>query len=640
MQRDPGLPSSSRGVAWLVGCGLLVAVLAAYHNSFQVPFIFDDDSSIRDNPSIRSFLTAWQPPNDAGRTVSGRPVVNVTLALNHAVSGLEVWSYHLFNVLIHAGAAWLLWDVVRRVLRLPGLASRWSAEAPWLAGAIALLWAVHPLQTESVTYIVQRAESLVALFYLATLACFLRAVEPGAGPAWRFATVGACVLGMGTKEVMVSAPLLVLLADRVLVGASWREIWQPRGRLHLALAATWLVLGALVVAAANRGGTAGLTGAVSPWHYLLTQAWAIGHYIRLAFWPSPLVFDYGTDVFTRVADVVVPAGLLTVVFVGSAWAAWRARPIGWLGLLFFAVLAPSSSVVPVVTQTAAEHRFYLPLAAVVTVFVLGGRKFIGRWVYLGVAALAVALGGATVARNRDYREELTIWQDTVAKRPQSVRAHGALGAIHLKQERLTEALASLQEAVRLAPESVEAHNNLGNVWMKLGQWNEAAGCFRAALARKPGEPFALSNLGNALLQLGQVDEAIAQFEASLRAKPELVEPRYNLANTLAQLGRFAEAAIHYEQLLRVKPEDVEARSNYGDVLMEIGRPEEAIAQLEDAIRRQPMHADLHNNLGTMLARTGRVADALRHFREALRLRPDFEGARRNAELAEQAAGSR
>ncbi len=645
----PPAPASARFRDTLLA-GLIIAggVALAYHNTFSVPFLFDDNSSIRDNPTIRSLATAWSPPATGGLTVSGRPLLNFSLALNYALSGTAVWSYHLLNLLIHAAAGCTLFGVVRRTLltvgrdfQIPPMTPAWRGsetppykqDATWLALAVALLWTLHPLQTESVTYIVQRAESLVGLMYLLTLWCFIRSAEPGAAKIWAPLAFFACLLGMAAKEVMVTAPVMIALYDRIFLSDAWREVWQKRGRLHLALVATWLLLAWLVFSTGNRGGTAGLGGEVSPWAYALTQIGAVVHYLRLAAWPQPLVFDYGTALAGGWGEVWWQAFVLLPLAAASLWAAWRGKAAGWCGVFFFAVLAPSSSFMPVVTQTMNEHRVYLALAAVVTLAVTGLYSLWGRRSFVVFAVVAVALTVVTIRRNQDYRTELALWEDTVLKRPGNARALGSLGAVHQSEGRLDQARAVLQEAARIAPRSAEAQNNLGNVWMKLGQWSEAAAGFQRALALKPDDPFALNNLGNAFLQLGRGRDAIAQFEAALHAKPDFAEPRYNLANTLAQAGRLPEAATHYAALLEIRPDDAEARSNYGQVLQSLGRGSEAIAQHETAVSLQPGNARLHNNLGVAFAQAGRPAEALASFNEAVRLDPSFQEAQMNAARA-------
>ncbi len=360
----------------------MVAAVLAYHNSFSGPFIFDD-VGISQNPTIRQLWPIWKPlcPPNHGETVTGRPLLNLSFAANYAVNGLNVWGYHVANLAIHVLAALLLFGILRRTFLLPG-----GADIPvclmnqdsrgrhkiFLALAIALLWAIHPLQTESVTYIVQRAESLVALFYLLTLYCFIRGATSGRGRFWYAAAVLACLLGMASKEVMVSAPLMVLLYDRAFLAGSFREAWRRRYGVYLALASTWVLLGWLVIVAGGRGGSAGFGAGVGSWAYLCTQFGAIVHYLKLSVWPHPLLLDYGRETVPITLEIVPDAILVVLLGLTTLVALWRWPKIGFLGAWFFAILAPTSSIVPVATQVIAEHRMYLPLAAVVTAVSLGG----------------------------------------------------------------------------------------------------------------------------------------------------------------------------------------------------------------------------------------------------------------------------
>ena len=634
MTPAPVIPGRTRRETLLAVLLLVGATFAVYANTFAVPYLLDDFLSLPENVTIRHWLTAWSPPAGDGITVSGRPLLNFTFALNHAISGGEVWSYHLGNLLIHATAAGVLFGLVRRTLRGPGLAARFGTDAGWIALVAALLWALHPLQTESVTYLVQRAESLAGLMYLLTLWCFGRATEPGAPRAWLALTWLACLLGMAAKETMATAPVMVLLYDRAFVTATWREVWRLRGRFHLALAATWLLLLALVAITGGRGGTVSLTGAISVTSYALTQCYAIVHYLRLAFWPHPLVFDYGTLVATGWQAVWWQALLVLTLLAASLEAAWRHRPSGYLGLFFFAALAPSSSFVPVVTQTMSEHRMYLALAAVVLLVVIALYEWLGRrGLLLAGGALAVALGLTTVQRNTDYRTETGLWEDVVRKRPDNSRALTILGTLYEKQHRLDEALVILQAAVQINPENSEAWNNLGSVWLMRREWDRAIDSFRHALAINPDQPLVISNLGMTLNQAGRGDEAVGQLEAALRLDPDIDSTRLYLAALLAQKRRPAEAVVHFAAYLRRQPGDARVHATYGALLLGLGRGPEALVEFEVAVQLQPEDAELHNTLGVALARQGRLPEALPHFREAVRLKPDFTEALRNAEHA-------
>jgi Flp pilus assembly protein TadD len=358
------------------------------------------------------------------------------------------------------------------------------------------------------------------------------------------------------------------------------------------------------------------------------------HYLLVAWWPHTLVLDYGTAVVGGWGDVWWQAVILLPLAGASLWAAGRNRPIGWVAVFFFAALAPSSSFVPVLTQTMSEHRLYLALAAVVTVAVLALQAAVGRRALLAVGgAVALALGLATVARNQVYRSEIGVWEDTIAKRPENARAWTILGTLYERDNRLADARASLVEAVRLDPKSAEAWNNLGDVWLKLRDWNRAIACYEQALALKPGHAQILSNLGMTLTQAGRIPEAVARLEAALLADPKMESARLYLAGVLLQAGDLAKAAGHFSAYLQARPGDAVAHASYGSVLLALGRGGEGLAEFETAVRLRPDDAELHNNFGIALARSGRVADALPHFREAVRLKPDFAEARQHAEHA-------
>jgi Flp pilus assembly protein TadD len=617
---------------------LVGGALLAYHNSFSVPFVFDDEPSIVANHTIRRLATAWWPPGeDGGITVAGRPVLNFSLGLNYAVSGLDVWSYHALNLLIHLAAGLVLFDLVRRTLLRPGLAPRFGEAATELALVAALLWTLHPLQTESVTYVIQRAESLVGLFYLLTLWSFARSTEPGAGAGWARGAFACCLLGMASKEVMVSAPLLVALYDRTFVAGSWREVWTRRRGQHLALAATWLVLASLVLTNLDRGGSAGAALPVGPIDYALTQIYAIVHYLRLTLWPAPLILDYGSALVDGWGPIVWSALLLIPLGVASLWAGWRGRAAGFYGVFFFAVLAPSSSVVPI-NQALAEHRMYLPLAAVVVVTTTGLYSLLGRRALALLAVAAVALGVVTERRNADYATNIRIYEDTVAKRPGNARAMALLADYYRRAGQFEKARDQLVRSLQVEPGVPEVLSNLGHVWLKLGEADKAIDCLRQALVFRPNDHAALNNLAGALAFAGRAPEAMAQLEAALQRQPAAWATRYNLASLQAQDGRLADAAANFEAIVAVRPEDIETRVSYATLLQTQGRQAEALVQLETAVRLQPVNADLHNKLGIVLGRTGRLREALQHFQEALRLDPANDSARQNAALAQRRLG--
>ena len=449
------------GSTLLIALALTAAGCWAYSTSFAGVFVYDDGLSIVENAHIKTLwpLTqAMSAPPEA--TVSGRPVASLTLALNYALAPVDardvmapvapgsppdaadrfarnIWGYHALNLVVHLCAGLVLFGVVRRSL------VQWHRpdHSTPLAFAAALIWLVHPLQTQAVTYVVQRVESLMGLFYLLTLYCAIRALDQGPaeargpaeaeGPAkagrhvqnrsapsspsyvvsgfpspglgtgsrtaWTIAAIAACTLGMGSKEVMVTAPILIWLWD-VAFGV---DVRRRRG-LYAGLASTWLIL-ILLVTMEHRPQSVGVNLGWTSWSYLETQAAVIVHYMRLAVLPAPLVFDYDWPRVRSLAEVWPQATALAALACAAAWGLVRHHPLGFLGAWFVLILAPTSSVLPIITEVAAEHRMYLPLAAVVSAVVVVAYEGVRRLLHAAIAdatirqRVAIALSIVAVA---------------------------------------------------------------------------------------------------------------------------------------------------------------------------------------------------------------------------------------------------
>jgi len=613
---------------------LVVAAIVAYSGSFGGPFVFDDLDSIVANPTIRHLWppsSVLAPPFSSGQTVGGRPVLNLSFAFNYALGGLRVEGYHAVNLLIHLLAGLVLLGIARRTFQRLGGAA--AARAEWLGFAVALLWTLHPLQTESVTYVVQRAESLMGLFYLLTLYCFIRSADRAA-PArgWAGLSILCCLLGMGTKEVMGSAPLVVLLYDRTFLSGTFGAAWRRHRGTYLGLGATWAALAACIFSAHGRGGTVGGEVPVAWSAYALTQGPAIVRYLGLAFWPHPLVFDYGAEwVGFRAA---APSLAFIFFLMAATLAGLKGRTAGgFLGAMFFAVLAPTS-LVPGIRQTLAEHRMYLALAPLLG-FVVGG---IGLWpgwarrstARLGGGALLVAAGlclWLTLGRNQVYRSDLSLWSDTVNRRPGNPYAHNDLANALKSAGRTAEATRQFEEALALKADFAEAENNLGNILWEQGRRPEAIARYQRALEFRPHYPEAENNLGVAATALGHPEDAVAYFNRALDINPGYLDARYNLAVALAAAGRLPEAIVADQAVLEAQPAFAEARLNLGIALARSGHAGAAIIQFREVIRQRPGYAEAYYDEGNALALAGRLGEAVSAYEAALRLRPDYEEAR-------------
>ena len=508
---------------------IVAAGLWAYSNSFDGVLVLDDPGAITWNPSIRSLGESLSPPPST--SVSGRPVANVSFAINYLISGTELWSYHAANLAIHLAAALTLFGIVRRSFAsFPSFAS-FASFPSWFAWSVSILWVVHPLHTEAVTYIVQRIEALAALFLLLTLYCAIRAGENGSRRwnHWSTAAIAFSALGMGTKEVMVVAPVLTWLWYRTFRGQS------KYPRVVYLLPATWIVL-VVLVSGAPRGQTAGFgLAGWTAWSYLLTQTQVVTHYLDLVVGPSPLVFHYAWPRVSSVTEVLPEAGFLVLLLASTVWGLIRRHPLGFAGACFFGVLAPTSSVVPVVTQVAAEHRMYLPAAAVITVLVAGA-AMVGRLVFRShhrmalvtacgsVLILTGLLGVATHARNRDYASAEALWRDTVTKQPASPRAQLGYSLELVDARRFVEAEAHARAAVSIEPENPLAHRTLG---------------------------FALAGQNKAMEALTELTRALGLFPDDLVTRRAMVQIHSALAAAYADAGRFEQAIAEVDAALAV-----------------------------------------------------------------------------------------
>ena len=607
ISRPAGRPSRVFGSPWFAILLLVAVVAAGYANSLRSPFVFDDQCDIIDNPSIRHLWPLGDVFLIRSKSTVGlhpRPVVNLSFALDYALGGLNTLPYHLTNLAIHMLAGLALFGVVRRTLRLPRLRDRFGQASVPLALAVALLWAVHPLQTESVTYVTQRYESMMGLFYLVAVYGALRCGDSTHPCCWGAVTAAAAVLSLGSKEVAVSLPIMILLVDRVLLSGSFAEIWRRRWGLYLALLAGWAAFAVLQLRAGPRP-WAGYALPVSWFEYARSQPGVILHYLRLVFWPHPLVLDYGWQPARTAGEILPGVIVVAALLAATGYAFWRWPAGGLLGAWFFLILAPTSSVMPL-GDLAVEHRMYLPLAAVAVVVVLGAYAVSGtlalsarrRATVLGclLGSVGLALAVLTWQRNNDYRDDVLLWQDVVAWRPDNPRALYALGVAMAGRGHVDEAMTHYRKALEIMPDYVEAHNNLG-----------------LALAGR-----------------GHVDEALTHYRKALEIKPDFVDALYNLGNTLAGRGQVDEAMAHYRKALKIRPDFVDALNNLGNVLGSCGQVDAAIAHYRKALEIKPDYIPAHINLGDALAGCERLSEALEHYQKAL----DLASARNDKDMAD------
>jgi len=618
---------------------LIVALtFVAYHATFTAPFLFDDAQFVKGSTL---HTLSWAMVQ--GTT---RPLVQLSLALNWAAGGTDVVGYHVVNFAVHVLAALALYGIVRRTLAATRFAPRWRDVAPELALATSLVFALHPLQTESVSYVIQRAESLMGFFYLATLYAVIRGVgaapRPWPAAAWYAAAITACGLGMLTKPVMVTAPVIVLLYDRVFVAGSWARAWRERGALHGALFATWLLLGLLLGGGAHESAaTSGFAMRDVTWgEFVRSQPGVILRYLQLVVWPHGLVLDYGWPPAVDAA-VVMPTLVLAGIIGGAAWAVRGVPALGFLVGAFLVTLAPSSSVIPI-RDLAFEHRMYLPLAALATLLVTGG------WALLPRARLATAserrVAGAvaasvvaaltllTIDRNHDYRSPIAMWTDVTTKRPANTRAWSNLAQALMAEGRADDAMTAARTALQLDPDFPDAHIHLGHALAARREYAAAERHYADAVRLNPDSSEAQNNWGAVLADQKRYADAEPHYVEALRLTPDYAEAMNNLAVVLMNRGEFDRAEALYRASLRLSPGNAEAYSNFGGLRTRQKRFAEAVPQYEQALALKPDSAEIHFNLALALAGVGRRDEAAAHAKDALRLRPDLAALVRQAGL--------
>ena len=556
-----------------------IAAWLIYGRALDAPYIFDDLISVEDNPSITRLWPLFGsadrrgPLNPATETpTSARPLVNLSFALNYHFTQRDPRGFRLTNAMLHVLNATLLWALVRRTLLLPYFGERFDRVAGLLAFLAALLWLLHPLATEAVAYITQRSELLVAFFNLATLYASLRywtATAPRPRTAWLTLAVFASAAGMASKEVMVSAPLVVLLFERTFIAPTFRQALRQSWPLYLGLAATWLLLLGLQLDR-PRSLSAGFGLGTPLVDYWATQAKVFLMYLKLAVYPSPLLLHYELSLQSISKNWLQIIAVIVLV-AGAAYLLWRRHPVGFLAACVFAILAPTH-IIPIPSEMAAERRMYLPLAALATLVVVGGYVLVERlanramrdrstlthrprWIAAaGTLALFVLLayGMASARRAAEYNDPAILWHQVVVDQPRSHVAHHGLAVRLFEDGRLEEAVAHYREAIRLHAKYPEAQYGLGLALMELGRPNEAVEPFRVVVGLKPDAERIRNNLGVALFSAGRFDEAIDVFEEVLERNPRMWEAHDNLGRALRQAGRDEEARKHFDEAARLQ----------------------------------------------------------------------------------------
>lgn len=532
---------------------IILANIIVYINSFGGQFLFDDILQIVEGDYVHTIAFPFVFLEN-----TRRPFLYLTLAMNYAWGGLNPWGYHLVNVLGHIAASFLLFGCVYRTCRLKNQSTALHADAAMIAFSTALLWSVHPVHTQAVTYIIQRAESLAGMFYLLTFysaICFFVTRKR----AWRLFSLLACLLGGLMKETLITAPVGILLYDRLFISGSFQQAWKKNKILYLGFLIPWAAMLLLYLTAHPE--TIPSEGFalkdITPVDYLTNQGPVMLRYLFLSIWPFSLTFDYAWKPVHGGMGIWA-AGVLVVTLV--AWAIrqyYRRSVIGFLLLLFFFILAPSSSIFPL-KDLIFEYRLYLPLACLVILAVFGGWQLVKTRPHYFPAMMAIYFGitvifsVATIQRNFDYHSLVRLWQDTVQKCPQNVRAVSNLGLALNKEKRYNDALSYYEKALALDPQYPNTYQNLGILRAGQGEYAEAEKCFRKVIALEPTNAKAHIVLGFALLDQGRPEDAILPLKKALVLGQQTPVVYRALGTASMRSGKEKEGLTYFEQARRLE----------------------------------------------------------------------------------------
>ncbi len=576
-----------------------------------------------------------------------RFIVTISFYINYQAGGMEPFGYHLINLIIHIINSLLVYGVILYSAGKlkPGGGGYWPA----FIGS--LIFALHPIQTQAVSYIAQRAASLAATFYLAGLLLYIRAAWRRPKLYYTLAWISGAA-AMGCKEMSVTFPLAVILWDLVISGnrsGRHKLRWSIFLILLLIIPVTVLLdsgnpkyndsgqLGGGVAAGFDK--FAGGVEAPDRLTYGLTQVRVLTTYLRLVLLPLNQNLDYDFPAFSSFPDPeIILSSLLIISILTMAVLLHRAKKSrAAFGIFFFFLaLLPESSLIPI-RDLIFEHRLYLPLLGLA--FIVAQLDFSSRKLRILFGLIIVLLSVLTFARNKIWMDEITLWTDTVKKSPGKARPHNNLGYIFNQEKQYNAARRILERALEITPNYPEAMVNLAISYKNMGELPRAEEICRRALAIKPVYPEGHNTLGDILRLQAKLPEAEAEYRRALELNPGLAAARNNLANLYREMGRPELAAAQYHRALSSGKDNPVYLNNIGLSFMEQGRLEEGIRSFRKAIAINPELAQAHYNLGNAIFKRGDFNAARKSFRRAVEIDSGYARAFFNLGVAESKLGN-
>ena len=625
----------------LVLAALIVAALLIYCHNFQSPFVLDGTARILENSQIR--MTEFSPTIIKNVLRDRRPLAFLTFALNYYFNRYQVFGYHVVNITIHIITAFLVYLLAYLTVSInnrPGSKKYGLTLIPFLT---ALLWLVHPLHIQSVTYIVQRMNALAALFYLLSLVCYIRArliqrrgdgEKAGVVLFFTLAALSA-VLAIASKEIAATLPVMIFLYECLF-------FWQPNRwgmKKFLICAGLIIVLVAVVSTIVfmhsgfwqwNQAGYEKQPFTMS--ERLMTEPLVVIYYLTLLLFPHPdrLNFIYDFPVSKALFNPMVTVLAITALAALLIWAAFiarRDRLICFAVIWFLGTLVIESSIISL--QLVFEHRTYLPSVFPIMVLVLlAAENFKSRVLTILIFCAVIALFGTwTYQRNLIWRDEISIWRDCASKTPLHAGPYNNLGHSLMCANNGLEAIRYLSRALEIEPYNEAIHNNIAAAYLMVGNYEKALHHCQEAITINPESFKAINTKGMILNKLGRLQEAADCFQQVITIKPDSLEAMMNLAKTMEQQRRYAKAVEVLRNAVAVNPTDKEAHYYLGKNLAMAARPDmppdEAVNQLSEAVLIDPQYALAHNALANVYLLLQDIPAAIEHYQHALDINPDF-----------------
>ncbi len=666
----------------LLGALLVLAVILAYQPAWTAGFIWDDDDYVTHNPLLSApdgLSRIWFSTDSPSQYF---PLTYTTFRLQYSLWGLNSTGYHWFNILLHATNALLLWRLLHQLLR-PTLSSTLyplSSSGPsafhpspftlhsssFLAAA---LFALHPINVESVAWITQLKNTQSLFFFLLSLLAWLAflnasAASPSSVPSvssckkssllhsrpWLLYALSllSCALALFSKTTACTLPAALVLI-----------LWlrhEPITRARILQIVPFVLFGVAMGLVSiwwerHHQGTHGETYAM-PWiDRLLVATRASWFYLGKLLWPSNLTFNYPLwkiDATNPLAYLPLLAGLALGFFLYRL-RRLTGRSVETAAIFFIAMLSPLLGFIMLYTfkyTFVADHYAYVAVIGPLTLIAVGLTKLRHRVSTFSPlsstlfriipAALLLTLAALTWRQSRIYENLETLWTTTIARNPDSYMGHNNLGAIYLGQGKTDAAIARFQRALEILPDHPNAHGNLANAFLHQGRLDDALTHFRRAAELEPDVAKAHSDLAFGLLQKSLFDEAILHARYAITLDPRFAEPHNHLGLALLQQGDLAAAAEQFSAVLALQPDSADAHYRLAICLFQQGNVSAAVPHFERTAALQPNNPEVLNNLGWALLQSGRTADAIARFRAALALDPTFAPAQRNLALALEA----